>query len=97
MEESELLKPQMAFEDAVDYILGDLGELLKEKNASYGNAALNPLRVFSKCSPEEQLRVRIDDKLSRIAKGSEYPSEDTITDLLGYLVLYKINQKFHVI
>jgi hypothetical protein len=97
MEESELLKPQISFEDAVDCILKDLGELLKAKNASYGNAALSPLRVFSKCSSEEQLRVRIDDKLSRIAKGSEYPSEDTITDLLGYLVLYKINQKYHVI
>jgi hypothetical protein len=97
MEELELIKPQIYFEDAVDYILGDLGELLKQKNASYGNAALSPLRVFSKASSEEQLRVRIDDKLSRIAKGSEYPSEDTITDLLGYLVLYKINQKYHVI
>jgi len=38
--------------------------------------------------------VRIDDKLSRIANGSgELSDEDTITDLIGYLVLLKIAQR----
>lgn len=65
-------------------------KLLLEKNAAYGNSALDPVRVFSKCAADEQLRVRIDDKLSRIARGHEYPGDDTINDLIGYLILYKI-------
>lgn len=68
----------------------DIKKLLLEKNAAYGNSALDPVRVFSKCAPDEQLRVRIDDKLSRIARGHEYPGDDTINDLIGYLILYKI-------
>lgn len=67
--------------------------LLLEKNKSYGDAALNPLRVFSKATPVEQIKVRIDDKLSRIARGNEYLNEDTIQDLIGYLVLYRIALK----
>lgn len=68
----------------------DIKKLLLDKNSAYGNSALEPIRVFSKLGPIEQLLVRIDDKLSRLSKGNEYPGEDTITDLIGYLVLLKI-------
>ncbi len=70
-----------------------IANMLVAKNASYGNSALDPVRIFSRASPIEQLRVRIDDKLSRIAKGTEVPNEDTVDDLLGYLVIYKIAMK----
>jgi hypothetical protein len=63
-----------------------LGRFLCAKNQAYGDAALNPLRVFSSASPDEQLRVRIDDKLSRISRGAA-AGEDAIVDLAGYLVL----------
>jgi len=36
------------------------------------------------------LKVRIDDKLSRMIRGFSYENEDTILDLIGYLVLYSI-------
>jgi hypothetical protein len=49
--------------------LHQVGELLEQKNAAYGDAAANPLRCFSKLSPEEGIRLRIDDKLSRLARG----------------------------
>lgn len=69
-------------------------ELLLAKNKAYGNSALDPVRVFSKSDPVEQLKVRIDDKLSRLLRGEgSLPDEslnDTITDLLGYFVLLKI-------
>ena len=39
--------------------------------------------------PKEQLFIRIDDKHNRIHKGKEYASEDTILDLIGYLVLLR--------
>lgn len=65
--------------------------LLLAKNAKYGNSALEPKRVFSKASPVEQLLVRIDDKISRIqTTGTSAPDEDTLMDLIGYLVLLKV-------
>lgn len=73
--------------NAVRFILDEMYALLASKNKSYGNSAINPMRIFSKSSTEEQILVRIDDKLSRIAHGSEFPGEDTVKDLVGYLVL----------
>ena len=67
-----------------------LREFLLQKNASYGNSALDPVRIFSKADVEEQLLVRIDDKLSRFARGTEFPGDDTLWDLCGYLVLLRI-------
>ena len=63
--------------------------MLEKKNADYGDSALKPIRVFSKQGPEEQLLVRMDDKISRIkSRGAKHYKEDTVVDLLGYLVLY---------
>lgn len=66
--------------------------MLLEKNASYGNSALEPLRIFSSTNPTEQLRVRIDDKLSRLARGAA-AGEDTILDLIGYLILLRVAER----
>lgn len=66
-------------------------DLLLEKNAKYGDSALNPKRVFSEADPIEQIKVRIDDKISRIqTTGFSAADEDTLQDLIGYLVLLKI-------
>lgn len=70
-----------------------LKQLLLEKNRAYGNSALDPVRVFSKASPREQLLVRIDDKISRLARGSE-AGEDVVKDLLGYLILLRVADRF---
>jgi len=69
----------------------NLCTMLIKKNQSYGNSALEPLRLFSKASPREQLLVRIDDKLSRLDRGREFPGDDTIVDLAGYLVLLLVH------
>lgn len=63
-----------------------IGRFLMEKNRAYGDSALNPLRVFSKADPIEQIRVRIDDKLSRMSRG-QLAGEDAELDMLGYLIL----------
>lgn len=61
---------------------------LIEKNRAYGDSAFNPVRIFSRSSVDEQLRVRIDDKLSRILRGDpDAFGEDVYADLIGYLVL----------
>lgn len=80
------------FNEKVDEVCGRISELLKRKNASYGNSALDPLRVFSALNPDEQIRVRIDDKLSRIKRGNNSFNEDTVLDLIGYLVLLLISK-----
>jgi hypothetical protein len=67
----------------------DIAELLVQKNKSYGSSYSHPINIFSRSDPKEQLYIRIDDKLNRIKKGSEYASEDTILDLIGYLVLLR--------
>jgi hypothetical protein len=76
----------------LDDVLSNIRKLLMKKNESYGDSALNPIRIFSKSDSMEQLNVRIDDKLSRLASGLNYEGEDTISDLIGYLILYKIQQ-----
>lgn len=68
----------------------EIKEMLMEKNLAYGDSALDPVRIFSKADSSEQIRVRIDDKLSRFAKGKEYPGDNDINDLIGYLILLKI-------
>ena len=65
--------------------------LLLEKNANYGNSALEPLGIFSKLNAAEAIQARIDDKLARISnKGLNDATEDTLDDLIGYLILLKI-------
>ena len=46
------------------------GDLLLAKNDAYGNSALDPVRIFSRADPIEQLNVRLDDKLSRLARAT---------------------------
>lgn len=70
-------------------------KLLLEKNAKYGNSAIQPKRIFSKQNSIEQIKVRIDDKLSRIQNMGfvDVSDEDTVKDLIGYLILLRVAQK----
>lgn len=70
----------------------ELCELLLQKNAAYGDSALQPVRIFSRADAAEQIRVRLDDKLSRLARGSD-AGEDVVLDLLGYLILLRIAER----
>lgn len=81
----------MEFSIAVSDVLIEIKDLLISKNQKYGNSALEPLGVFSQLSAKEGLLVRIDDKLKRIKNGSLHKEdEDVVNDLIGYLVLLKI-------
>lgn len=70
----------------------EIEEMLLAKNAAYGNSALDPVRIFSKADPAEQIRVRIDDKLSRLARGHA-GGEDVERDITGYLILLRVARK----
>lgn len=68
-------------------------DMLLDKNKRYGNSALEPLRVFSSASTDEQLRTRIDDKLNRIMNQQLDDDEDAESDLIGYLILLRIHRR----
>jgi hypothetical protein len=82
---SDLSEAQRFIAEECDAIKAEL----LAKNQAYGNSALEPLRVFSKAPTDEQIRVRLDDKLSRLARG-QAAGEDVEFDLLGYLVLLRV-------
>ena len=48
--------------------------------------------MFSSAEPTEQILVRMDDKLSRLKSRQADEDEDVMTDLLGYMILYKVAQ-----
>ena len=88
-----MLPRNLTFEELVGIELDNLKSILLAKNKKYGNSALEPVRVFSKASPIEQLLVRIDDKLSRMANQQPGEDEDVTMDLMGYLVLLRIAER----
>jgi hypothetical protein len=95
----EIFEPEnkpfnLPFEDKVELELTKIKHLLLSKNEKYGNSALEPVRIFSKRGKTDQLLSRIDDKLSRIKNMGidEQIDEDTVTDLIGYLILLKISK-----
>ena len=81
---------QKKVQEEITNVCADVAELLISKNKKYGNSALEPRRIFSKASPIEQINVRIDDKLSRIANRQSDEDEDVEKDLIGYLVLKQV-------
>lgn len=74
----------------INRVCNEIKDMLMQKNLAYGDSALEPVRIFSQADPTEQILVRIDDKLSRFARGKTYPGDNDIDDLIGYLVLLKI-------
>lgn len=83
----------MSTEDSIRKACKQVEDLLVRKNKAYGDAALNPLNVFSQLGAEEGIRVRLDDKLKRIQNaGLNDATEDTLLDVIGYLVLLLIKR-----
>ena len=68
----------------------DIVKFLLDKNRKYGNSAIEPVRIFSKADAVEQIKVRIDDKLSRLMSKQGDEDEDVLKDLIGYLFLLKV-------
>ena len=73
-------------QESIHNVCSNLDKFLIEKNKRYGNSALNPRKVFSKLDAEEGIKVRMNDKISRIENSDELRKND-VWDLLGYLSL----------
>lgn len=83
------IETKRIFIEALDDQLAVVRDMLIAKNAAYGNSALEPLRCFSRADSVEQIKVRLDDKLSRLMRGAP-AGEDVVLDLIGYLLLLRI-------
>ena len=79
----------------IEEVMEEVRVMLLAKNEQYGDSALSPNRIFSKASTDEQIKVRIDDKLNRLMLGNDSmeSDEDVIKDLIGYLILLLVSQK----
>jgi hypothetical protein len=99
LSKEELMKeeeesPKFNFDWHLDKVSKQITDLLKSKNKAYGNTALNPSNVFSKLDATEAICARIDDKLARIKnKGINDKTEDTVDDIIGYLLLLKMSME----
>ena len=81
----------MNTKDLILDVSAEVVNLLLEKNEAYGDSALNPSNIFAKGDAVENLCARIDDKLMRIKmRGITDETEDTVQDLIGYLILLKV-------
>jgi len=94
-EEIEMMKKtKYNFNWQLDKAVERIVKLLKEKNKAYGDTALNPPNIFSKLDSTEAICARLDDKLSRIKnRGINDATEDTVDDLIGYLLLLKMSME----
>lgn len=82
------------FEGKLLEVTKEITDLLISKNKAYGDTALNPVKIFSSLDSTEALCARIDDKIMRIKnKGINDDTEDTVSDLIGYLLLLKMSKK----
>lgn len=98
LSKEELMKekesPKLNFDWHLDKVAKQITDLLKSKNKAYGNTALNPSNVFSKLDSTEAICARLDDKLARIQnKGINDKTEDTVDDIIGYLLLLKMSME----
>jgi hypothetical protein len=86
------MSDHLHFKQRVQDVLFRVGELLIAKNQQYGDSVNNPIRLFSKLDSQAGVRVRIDDKLSRLARGNDSIESDMdiVDDLIGYLVMLKL-------
>lgn len=73
--------------------MDSMKEFLLEKNRRYGDSALHPKRIFSKATTDEQILVRLDDKISRIMNSDELRKND-LCDTVGYLMLLAVSKKW---
>lgn len=80
----------MGTNEKIEIFTNNLKDFLIKKNNDYGDSLQNPIGVFQK-NKIEGILGRIDDKLNRIrAVGINDKTEDTIEDLIGYLIHLKI-------
>jgi len=90
-----MTKKQSTTQEKIEKECNTIRDFLLAKNEAYGDSAIAPIRIFSKSDAQEQIKVRIDDKLNRLMQGKNTleTDEDVVKDLIGYLILLLIQMK----
>lgn len=72
--------------DEISKVFDEVRDLVLAKNKQYGDSVLDPVRIFSQAPLHEQILVRLDDKMSRLARGNDSieADEDIFKDIMGY-------------
>lgn len=81
----------MNTEEKIIEIVDAIKKLLLEKNRRYGDAALNPQNIFYKGNSTQSIKIRLDDKLSRIKNNNSNLRVNDISDIIGYCILLLIS------
>jgi len=82
---------RLSSQEKIKSISNSIRDLVLEKNKRYGDSALTPVNIFSKLDAGSSIKVRLDDKLSRIINSAELRKND-VADILGYLILLCVSQ-----
>tara|TARA_R100001509_G_scaffold15317_1_gene7803 strand:- start:2868 stop:3266 length:399 start_codon:yes stop_codon:yes gene_type:complete len=93
---NEAIQPTMVQnQKLIAEVFDEMKELVLQKNNQYGDSVLDPKRYFSSAPTDEQIKVRIDDKLNRLVLGNDSleSDNDIIKDLIGYLTLLLVYRR----
>jgi pyruvate carboxylase len=79
----------------ISEVFNEIKELVLSKNRQYGDSVLEPKRYFSSAPTDEQIKVRIDDKINRLVLGDDSleSDNDIVKDLIGYLTLLLVYRR----
>jgi hypothetical protein len=82
-------------QDKIRSTINEIEQLLISKNEQYGDSVMEPIGIFAQGEASDLIRVRIDDKLSRLVRGNDSieDDEDIVQDLIGYLILLLISMR----
>ena len=93
---NEALQPTMVQnQKLIAEVFDEMKSLVLQKNNQYGDSVLDPKRYFSSAPTDEQIKVRIDDKINRLVLGDDSleSDDDIIKDLIGYLTLLLVYRR----
>ena len=86
--------PLTGTQQGITRVFNSMRDVVIEKNRRYGDAALAPKHIFSKLDAGEGIKVRIDDKISRIMNSGGAVRKNDVADLMGYLALFSVSQEW---
>ena len=78
------------YREKIIEITDSMKDLLLYKNEKYGDSALHPNNVFYKGDSTNSIKIRLDDKISRVKNCKETRIND-VADIIGYCVLLLVS------
>lgn len=74
----------------ISKVLDKMKDVLLYKNQKYGDSALHPKKRFYKGDSTNSIKIRLDDKISRVENCDEIRIND-VADIIGYCTLLLVS------